>query len=108
LDWTGYATPDFGDPLSFTLAIALPKGGGGLQVWNIEHREIVGKSLDEMRAVFKSRESRYEPYKAGEMVIHSGHTVHQIAPMTGMALDDERITLQGHGILASGIWHLYW
>jgi len=108
LDWAGCASPVFSDPVSFTLAVALPHAGGGLQVWNIEHGDIVGRSLDEVRAVFKSRECRYEPYRVGEMVVHSGHTVHQIAPMAGMAPADERITLQGHGILAEGIWHLYW
>jgi hypothetical protein len=108
LDWTGHARPDFSDPLSFTLAIALPSAGGGLQVWNIERADLAGKSLDETWTLFKSRECRYEPYRVGEMVVHSGHTVHQIAPMPGMAPDDERITLQGHGILAGGIWHLYW
>jgi hypothetical protein len=108
LDWTGYASPDLSDPVSFTLAIALPNAGAGLQVWDIEHDDIVGKSLDETRGVFNSRECKYEAYRVGEMVIHSGHTVHQIAPMPGMAPNDERITLQGHGILAGSIWHLYW
>ena len=108
LDWTDYATPDFSDPLSFTLAIALPNAGGGLQVWNIEHGEIIGKSLEEMRAVFKSRECRYESYRVGEMIVHSGHTVHQIAPMASMVASDERVTLQGHGIKSGGVWYLYW
>jgi hypothetical protein len=108
LDWTDYAAPDFSDPLSFTLAVALPNRGGGLQVWNIEHGEIFNKSLDEIRGVFKSRESRYEAYRLGEMVVHSGHTVHQIAPMAGMVPGDERVTLQGHGIRSGDMWHLYW
>ena len=42
------------------------------------------------------------------MVVHSGHVLHQIAPISVVGGDDRRITLQGHGMWASGAWRLYW
>jgi hypothetical protein len=108
LDWTGFENPDFATSLSFTLSIALPAGGGGLRVWNIERVEILDRPVNEIRQLFRVREPSYEPYRIGEMVVHSGLYVHQIAPMRDLHPDDERITLQGHGICAGDRWYLYW
>jgi len=108
LDWADFENPDFTSSLSFTLSIALPAGGGGLRVWEIEHAEIFGRPVSEIRELFRVREPSYEPYRIGEMVVHSGLFVHQIAPMKNIRADDERITLQGHSVCASGRWYLYW
>jgi hypothetical protein len=108
LDWTEFEKPDFTNSLSFTLSIALPAGGGGLRVWNIEHGEIRDRPVDEIRQLFRVREPSYESYRIGEMVVHSGLFMHQIAPMRDLQPDDERITLQGHSICAGGRWYLYW
>ncbi|MBT4906818.1 MAG: hypothetical protein HON62_08050, partial [Rhodospirillaceae bacterium] len=46
-------------------------------------------------------------YTAGAMVLHDGLTVHQLAN-PGRTQDDEyRISLQGHGVLGDGAWHLF-
>ena len=42
------------------------------------------------------------------MALHAGHLLHQIAPGTALQPQDERITLQGHGVYVDGAWRLYW
>ena len=107
-DWDGFKSVDFNRPISFTLAVALPKYGGGLSVWDVWHEEMVGRSPEEIKALIKSRERKHHAYRVGHMVLHSGHMVHQIAPMVNAQPDDERITLQGHGLLCDGTWRVYW
>jgi hypothetical protein len=51
---------------------------------------------------------RVEPYVRGELILHSGHQLHRIAPVPDVAPDDLRITLQGHGRSMRGAWHVYW
>ena len=76
--------------MSFTLAVALPQSGGGLNVR--ENRKQV----------------THIPYHAGRLVLHRGDVLHQIAPTPQVRAGDERITLQGHGVLYRGVWHFYW
>jgi hypothetical protein len=92
LDWSDFGTVDFEHPISFTLSIALPKSGAGLNRW-------LSSTADA---------PTYHPYTAGSMVVHSGFDVHQIAPASELVEGDRRITLQGHGVLADGAWCLYW
>ncbi len=111
LDWSAFEgpnAPDFTKPISFTLAIELPTYGGGLRTWDIYNEEALRLSKDEMRQLFKERPMKYEAYQVGQMVLHSGHMAHQIAPSTNMQPNDARITLQGHGIVCGGQWILYW
>ncbi len=111
IDWRDHPQPDFEHPVSFTASVVLPRGGGGLHTWDIRHEEVRGLPMDEIaRKVFASTPALHR-YQPGGMVIHSGHTVHQIAPMPeiepGNPLD-ARITLQGHAIRSDGTWWLYW
>jgi hypothetical protein len=103
VDWSAVENPDFTSPLSFTLPIQLPRSGGGLNTWNVREDEIeaVKKSAAKVPRVF-------EPYRVGELVMHSGNLLHQIAPSREMEEDDRRITLQGHGIRAGKRLFLYW
>jgi hypothetical protein len=101
---------DIENPLSFTLALRLPKNGSGLRVWkNIEGREETEKfnylDIDERKAIIKGP---YEvKYETGKITYFIGHPVHQV-PMTSPLLsDDLRITLQGHGLRCDGYWRLY-
>lgn len=106
-DWSGLDA-DLTRPISFTLSIALPKNGGGLNVWDISYAELLEKSSNDTGPLVRSRESSYHAYRIGSMVLHSGHLLHQAAPGKDVQPDDERITLQGHAIQISGIWNLYW
>jgi hypothetical protein len=108
LDWSGLSDPDFENPLSFTLTIKLPQSGGGLRVWDIQYAEIAGRSAEELRPIFRERTRTLEPYTIGEMVLHSGHQVHQIAPVENITKEDERLTMQGHGIKCGDTWIIYW
>lgn len=108
LDWTEQESPDFEHPISMTLPIRLPASGGGLRVWDIQYKEIVGRPAAELRPIFRERTRHYEPYQPGVMVTHSGHQVHQIAPSANVTQADERLTLQAHGIKCSDGWHIYW
>ncbi|MFF7393424.1 hypothetical protein ACFZAE_33915 [Streptomyces scabiei] len=98
--------------LSFTLPIRLPAAGGGLNVWDASHedfRRALEKGwVDDAADLKRFHALHYVPYKAGEMVIHSGHILHQVAPSTRVEADDERLTLQGHGVWCDGRWLLYW
>jgi hypothetical protein len=107
-DWESTAEEKFKNTISFTLAIALPKYGGGLNIWDLSIEEMVDLPPAEINQLIKSRKKSFYPYKVGSIALHSGHIVHQIAPGKNLQPDDERITLQGHGVLCQGNWQLYW
>ncbi|MFD4599628.1 hypothetical protein ACFWPQ_16545 [Streptomyces sp. NPDC058464] len=98
--------------ISFTLPIRLPAAGGGLNVWDVSHeqfRRALAKGWVESVADLKRfHPLQYVPYTVGRMVLHSGHTLHQVAPSSRVQPDDERLTLQGHGVWCDGRWLLYW
>ncbi|MFT3772471.1 MAG: hypothetical protein QM820_44320 [Minicystis sp.] len=108
LDWRPEEEADFEHPISFTLPLRLPARGGGMFLWDLYHHEIEGLSQTEMARLIRSRPRRFFPYEVGKMVLASGHRVHQIAPYKEPSPDDERITLQGHGIRTRAGWNLYW
>lgn len=104
-----YRNIDYKHPLSFTLSIKLPRGGAGLNYWDIffnqQIEEMSNKALDELR---EQSETRYIGYEVGKMVVHEGLMLHQIAPMKAMVIDDERITLQGHALICDNVLRVYW
>ncbi len=108
VNWESKDKTDFTQPISFTLAISLPKFGAGLNIWDLTHQEVIGIPESDFKQLINSRNKSFCPYKVGQLVIHSGHTVHQIAPAKNIQPNDERITLQGHGLFSQGSWQLYW
>lgn len=108
LDWSGFKNPDFSRPFSFTLPLKLPFYGGGLDLWGIEFNEIRGYSRDERRTVLEQLPAEYLPYRAGCLVIVPGLPMHRMASFSNIQPDDERITLQGHGLWTGKEWVLYW
>jgi hypothetical protein len=108
IDWGDPDKVNFKLPLSFTLPVALPDGGAGLNVWDIHREECTGLGPAERQQLRLSRTKTYHPYKLGRAVLHSGLQMHQIAPTQDFKPGDERITLQGHGIMRDGVWQLYW
>lgn len=75
-------TEPFNDPFSFTIALELPDGDGGLDYW-----------------VHGEPYRRYLPYEVGHMYLHSGRFPHRIAAPTWPSDEKPRITLQGHGAI---------
>lgn len=112
LDWSAAEAPDFTKTISFTLPIALPKRGGGLNVWNVtnaEYDKLLAKGMTSSPAdVIRFKKLTYNPYCVGTLALHSGHELHQIAAVTEADPDDERMTLQGHGVRCADGWEIYW
>lgn len=109
IDWSGYGAVDLSCPFSFTLTLRLPAAGGGLHVWDVDVHAIQQLPEDERRAkLFNKRQSTYHPYAPGEMVVHNGHYLHQIARLSEMQAGDARITLQGHAVSTDRGWVVYW
>jgi hypothetical protein len=113
IDWNdGAPAPDFAEPISFTLPIRLPRGGGGLNVWDITCEEIPALMRQHDAATLAElighRKRTFHPYSLGVMVVHSGHQVHQIGPSADVRPGDQRITLQGHALRRSSEWLVYW
>jgi hypothetical protein len=100
-------------PISFTLPLTLPRRGGGLTTWDVTFEQVnefyrrTGYSVT-LADLTSLLTARHHAYEAGTLVLHSGHTLHQIAPVAEVDPDDERITLQGHGVFYDGGWRLYW
>lgn len=107
LDWEGKKL-DEGSPISFTLPVKLPSGGGGLYVWDLLLSDTENMTPAEKAEALSESKRSFHPYKEGSLVMHSGHMYHQIAPMVNAKATDARITLQGHGIRSEGVYYLYW
>ncbi len=108
INWLGHTVADVKDPhLSFTLSVALPAAGAGLNHWDVEHEE---SKLDPAAAKrkFDPNNPLYHAYTRGSMAVHSGLMIHQASLMKDVQPTDERITMQGHGILVEKGWLLYW
>ena len=113
LSWPPDAHRDTRRSLSFTLPLQLPRLGGGLTTWDTTYERVnafyartgFAGTLADLAALITER---VEPYTRGELVVHSGHLLHRIAPVPEVAPDDLRVTLQGHGLYFAGAWQLYW
>ena len=68
----------FSNPLSFTVALALPDENSG------------------MECIIEGKEQEM-PYKVGNIYLHSGLFQHRIKDTKTISKDKPRITLQGHG-----------
>lgn len=111
--WPDGAPATAASAMSFTLPLQLPRRGAGLSLWDVTYERVqdfcartsFSGTLDDLLPLFAER---VEPYVRGELIAHSGHQLHRIAPVDEVFPDDLRITLQGHGRLIGGAWHLYW
>lgn len=106
--WQPTKEVDFDNPISFTLAIHLPKFGGGMNMWDLQYAEVKGLEHAQIESLASMRNKNLHSYKVGKLVLHSGLTVHQIAPSKNIQPEDERITLQGHGLFCQNTWQLHW
>ena len=119
LDWNKYKHVDFANPVSVTVAIALPEHGSGLDIWP-ESCQVEGKKdeggnhfqsfsyIAPGGAITDTTPCTYFPYDLGNLVIHSGlfrHAIHRNPPDSEPSF---RITLQCHALLCDDQWVLYW
>ncbi|HMD37040.1 MAG TPA: hypothetical protein VKH42_18830 [Vicinamibacterales bacterium] len=109
IDWAQHGAVDLSRPLSFTLTLRLPAAGGGLHVWDVDVHAVRQMPEAERKThLFNRRQSTYHPYRLGEMVLHNGHYLHQIARLSDLGVGDARITLQGHAASTGSGWIVYW
>jgi len=108
LDWSPYGIhPHEGKNLSFTLALELPSGGGGLNVWPVSHRENT-VDRETARKSFTPEHREYHAYAVGRLVLHAGDLVHQAVIQCDPQSTGRRMTLQGHAVDLGARWLLYW
>jgi len=86
-----------GKMISFTLPISLPTGGGGLDIW-IPKTGLKDEQFEQIII----------PYECGTLVLQYGMLLHRISKTPKPTDNDERITLQGHGLCFDGAWEIYW
>lgn len=99
---------DLSRTITFTLPVALPATGGGLDAWAIELDEWADLEKEQRVQLLKTRQRAHHPYALGRLELHTGRFVHRIAPSRGMHEGEERVTFHGHGVLVDGAWELYW
>jgi hypothetical protein len=94
--------------MSFTLAIELPKGGGGLYTFEGADLGVFNWIVPRSLIHGMATKTKIE-YKVGWIVVHNGQTYHMIAPCR-QSEDSVRMTLQGHGVYdkKKNTWWLYW
>lgn len=94
---------------SLTLALQLPRTGGGLRVWPVDGYVLRGADPEQRAKVLAVQpKASFHPYRVGALAVHSGFLFHQIAPITTLHPNDQRITLQAHAIWAGDRYLMYW
>jgi len=73
---------------SFTVVIEIPSSGAGLE--------------------YRDGEEKYLKYNVGDIIIHRGNFLHNIARLKKYVPGEHRITLQGHVIRYDGRLIMYW
>lgn len=108
VDWSDMREVDRRYPISFTLAVALPRSGAGMFVWDVGIEQSSWLPEPVTRRLLEERAPREHRYSEGMFALHSGLFFHQAAPLRDLQPDDVRITLQGHGLPCDGAMQLYW
>ncbi|MBT9317725.1 hypothetical protein [Leptothoe spongobia] len=103
------------EPISFTLAINLPKSGGGLDSWEVSQYTLnrayrcgLVHTIENYLKYVSRKEKIFHSYRIGYLFLHTRVFLHRISATQNLTLEDERITLQGHGVRIKGKWILYW
>ena len=100
VDWGQH----FSNPFSFTLALEMPKAGGGLDFWPYATNEQIEDYIEEDALP----EHDHIRYAEGFLYVHDGLTPHRIANCGDMEEGEHRITVQGHGVtLEDGTTAIY-
>lgn len=111
--WKNPSELNFQEAWSMTLALQLPKSGGGLRYWPT----LNDRSLQEMKSKMTDIELRQEceklapvqvPYDIGTLYLFHPRLVHQIMPNIQVEDGEARVTLQAHAVRKkTGEWVLF-
>ena len=98
--------------LSFTLALRLPRAGGGLDTSDVLPSDAnrlarLGRNVD-LAQLSRTKPLIRHEYSVGTMAVQLKPILHRIGLIRERQRDDQRMTLQGHGILENDGWVLYW
>ena len=78
------------DAVAFTVAINLPKSGGGMDY------------------IDKFHQQHFLPYHERDLLLHDGLTIHRIAGLKKFVPGEYRITLQGHLVRRDKDLEVFW
>jgi hypothetical protein len=106
------------DIITFTIMLEEPEKGSSMNYWD---DEVVNKTIgghafgmsNRFRSIGKfmreqlTRTVKTFDYKIGELVIHDGQTIHQVANMVDTTPKDRRISLHGYGVLTDKGYIVY-
>lgn len=106
LNWEPEGSADFSTTMSFTLPIASPVHGAGLNIWEVTQSDISEQEL-EGTELLSVQKAKYQRYEVGIATVHDGRHYHQMAVAENWLPTDERITLQGHGLMQNGRLVIY-
>jgi hypothetical protein len=104
LNWEPAGSADFSTTMSFTLPIASPSKGSGLNIWDVT--QLPDQQIGRTDALNQDK-AHYQSYGIGVATIHDGKHYHQMCIATEWTPSDERITLQGHGLMQNGSLIIY-
>lgn len=106
VNFESLGTVDTTNFISFTLPVAMPKSGAGLNMWDVRNTDITDQ--EKFRILLDLSKSHYQAYRQGSLFVHYGNYYHQVAALKDLEPGEERITLQGHAVLCEGVWILFW
>lgn len=99
IDWGG----EISNPFSFTLALEMPRAGGGIDYWP----DATDGEIDHFMFTGNMPPHEHFRYETGFLYVHDGLTPHRIANCGDMEEGEHRITLQGHGVTLNGRTAVY-
>lgn len=104
LNWDPEGSADFETTMSFTVPIVSPLNGTGLNIWNVT--QLTDHEMEKTDALAQDK-AVYQSYDVGIATIHDGKHYHQMCITKDWTPADERITLQGHGVMQNGSLIIY-
>ena len=104
--------------VSFTLAVALPAKGSGLNYADFGGADNDECRIDNPTSPHRCYDLKRQEYEVGSMVVHAGRLVHSIGEWEYGGAGKNRITMQGFGFKCGGSgiegdgkgdrWYIYW
>lgn len=107
LKWC-HGSVDRQHPISFSCPFVLPKSMSGINYWQISKEEAENLSAEDLEKLKATKEKLFFGDALGKLNLQQGLVLHQLAPVKDIQPEEERITLQGYGLVCDGVMRLYW